>query len=76
MRHCVRDVHHSTPRDKTREPLIPLSIDSPAVAAWRSRMGTGAKRIYEARAIVLWIVLAQNLMRAVVLRAATPAMAT
>ena len=41
----------STPRDKTRDPRIPLPTDSPAVAAWRSRMGTeAAKQIYRERA--------------------------
>jgi hypothetical protein len=39
------------PKDKTRDPYIPLPDDSPAVAAWRVRMGTEeAKEIYKERA--------------------------
>lgn len=39
------------PRDKTRDPLEPLPSDSPAIAAWRRRMGTPeAKAIYKLRA--------------------------
>jgi hypothetical protein len=39
-----------TPEDPTRDPHQPLHDDSPAVAAWRIRMGTGAAReIYKDR---------------------------
>ena len=39
------------PKDKTRDPYAPLPDDSPAVAAWRQRMGTDeAKAIYKLRA--------------------------
>lgn len=39
------------PKDDTRDPYAPLPTDSPAVAAWRQRMGTeAAKVIYKARA--------------------------
>lgn len=40
-----------TPEDPTRDPHQPLPDDSPAVAAWRIRMGTDeAKEIYKDRA--------------------------
>ena len=40
-----------TPADKTRDPHQPLPDDSPAVAAWRVRMGTAeAREIYRQRA--------------------------
>lgn len=40
-----------TPADATRDPHQPLSDDSPAVAAWRVRMGTAAaKELYKDRA--------------------------
>jgi transposase len=40
-----------TPADKTRDPHQPLPDDSPAVAAWRVRMGTAeAREIYKDRA--------------------------
>jgi transposase len=40
-----------TPRDKSRDPHEPLPDDTPAVAAWRRRMGTDeAKEIYKDRA--------------------------
>lgn len=40
-----------TPADKTRDPHQPLPDDSPAVAAWRIRMGTAeAREIYKDRA--------------------------
>lgn len=39
------------PKDETRDPYVPLSTDSPAVAKWRQRMGTPeAKEIYKQRA--------------------------
>ena len=39
------------PKDPTRDPHLPLPGDSPAVAAWRQRMGTAeAKSIYKERA--------------------------
>jgi len=41
----------SKPKDKTRDPYVPLATDSPAVALWRQRMGTPeAKAIYKQRA--------------------------
>jgi transposase len=40
-----------TPEDRSRDPYLPLPADSPAVAAWRTRMGTPqAKEIYKDRA--------------------------
>jgi len=40
-----------TPADPTRDPYQPLPDDSPAVAAWRVRMGTAeAKELYKDRA--------------------------
>lgn len=39
------------PKDKARDPYVPLSTDSPAIAQWRQRMGTPeAKEIYKQRA--------------------------
>ncbi len=39
------------PKDPARDPHAPRSGDSPAVAAWRERMGTAAaKEIYKERA--------------------------
>ncbi len=39
------------PKDKTRDPYVPLPKDSPAIANWRQRMGTPeAKAIYKQRA--------------------------
>lgn len=39
------------PKDKTRDPYVPLATDSPSVAQWRQRMGTPeAKTIYKQRA--------------------------
>jgi len=39
------------PKDKTRDPYVPLSTDSPVIAQWRQRMGTPeAKEIYKQRA--------------------------
>lgn len=39
------------PKDKTRDPYVPLGTDSSAVAQWRQRMGTPeAKEIYKQRA--------------------------
>jgi transposase len=41
----------SKPKDKTRDPYVPLATDSPSVAQWRQRMGTPeAKEIYKQRA--------------------------
>lgn len=85
-------------KDPQRDPHAPRDDDSPAVAEWRTRMGTDeAKEIYKQRAstaecvnaqarnrglyqvrvrgapkvlaVVLWYVLAHNLMREVALRA-------
>jgi hypothetical protein len=40
-----------TPEDPSRDPYLPLPSDSPAVAAWRTRMSTpAAKEIYKDRA--------------------------
>lgn len=87
------------PKNKNRDRYAPLPGDSPAVAAWRQRMGTDeAKAIYKERAstaecvnaiarnrglrqftvrglkkiraVVLWYVLAHNMMRGHALRAA------
>lgn len=39
------------PKDKTRDPYVPLPTDSPVIAQWRQRMGTPeAKEIYKQRA--------------------------
>ena len=39
------------PKDKTRDPYVPLPTDSPVIAKWRQRMGTPeAKEIYKQRA--------------------------
>lgn len=39
------------PKDKSRDPYVPLSTDSPAIATWRQRMGTPeGKEIYKERA--------------------------
>lgn len=39
------------PKDKTRDPFVPLATDSPSIAQWRQRMGTPqAKEIYKQRA--------------------------
>jgi transposase len=39
------------PKDKTRDPYVPLETDSASVAQWRKRMGTPeAKEIYKQRA--------------------------
>lgn len=51
------------PKDKTRDPYLPLETDSPAVAQWRQRMGTPeAKEIYKQRAATVECVnaLARN----------------
>jgi transposase len=51
------------PKDKTRDPYLPLETDSPAVALWRQRMGTSeAKEIYKQRAATVECVnaLARN----------------
>jgi transposase len=39
------------PKDKTRDPYVPLATDSPVIAEWRRRMGTPeAKEVYKQRA--------------------------
>jgi transposase len=51
------------PKDKIRDPYLPLETDSPAVAQWRQRMGTPeAKEIYKQRAATVECVnaLARN----------------
>ena len=96
---CVVYAPVPEPKDPKRDRYTPLEGDSPAVAAWRVRMGTDqAKAIYKdraagaecvnalarnrglrqltvrgrlkAKAIALWYAIAQNLRRAVSLRAA------
>jgi transposase len=96
---CVVYAPVPEPKDPKRDRYTPLEGDSPAVAAWRVRMGTEqAKEIYKdraasaecvnalarnrglrqltvrgrlkAKAIALWYAIAQNLRRAVSLRAA------
>jgi len=96
---CVVYAPVPEPKDPKRDRYLPLDGDSPAVAAWRLRMGTDqAKAIYKhraasaecvnalarnrglrqltvrgrlkAKAIALWYAIAQNLRRAVSLRAA------
>jgi hypothetical protein len=48
------------PKDETRDRYAPLPSDSPAVAAWRQRMGTDeAKEIYKLRAATVECVNAQ-----------------
>lgn len=48
------------PKDPTRDPHAPLPTDTPAVAAWRERMGTPeAKAIYKERAATAECVNAQ-----------------
>jgi hypothetical protein len=48
------------PKDPTRDPHTPLPGDSPAVAAWRERMGTPeAQAIYKERAATAECVNAQ-----------------
>jgi transposase len=48
------------PKDKTRDPYVPLETDSPAVGQWRQRMGTAeAKEIYKQRASTVECVNAQ-----------------
>ncbi len=49
-----------TPRDKTRDPNAPQPDDTPAIAAWRERMGSAvAKAIYKQRAATAECVNAQ-----------------
>lgn len=96
---CVVYAPVPAPKDPKRDRHAPLEGDSPAVAAWRVRMGTEqAQAIYKgraasaecvnalarnrglrqltvrgrlkAKAIALWYAIAQNLRRAVSLRAA------
>jgi transposase len=48
------------PKDKTRDPYVPLETDSASVAQWRQRMGTPeAKEIYKQRASTVECVNAQ-----------------
>lgn len=48
------------PKDKARDPYVPLATDSPSVAQWRQRMGTAqAKEIYKQRASTVECVNAQ-----------------
>jgi transposase len=48
------------PKDKTRDPYVPLATDSPSVSQWRQRMGTSeAKEIYKQRASTVECVNAQ-----------------
>jgi hypothetical protein len=48
------------PKDETRDRYTPLPSDSPAVAAWRQRMGTAeAKDTYKLRAATVECVNAQ-----------------
>jgi transposase len=48
------------PKDEMRDPYVPLSTDSPAIARWRQRMGTTeAKEIYKQRASTVECVNAQ-----------------
>lgn len=48
------------PKDKTRDPYVPLATDSPGIAQWRQRMGTAqAKEIYKQRASTVECVNAQ-----------------
>jgi len=48
------------PKDPTRDPHVPLPDDSPAVAAWRERMGTPeAQALYKERAATAECVNAQ-----------------
>lgn len=49
-----------TPKDKTRDPYVPLPTDPPGIAAWRERMGTKtAKTTYKLRAATAECVNAQ-----------------
>ena len=99
---CVVYAPVPEPKDAKRDRYTPLDGDSPAIAAWRVRMGTDlAQAIYKdraasaecvnalarnrglrqltvrgrlkAKAIALWYAIAQNLRRAVSLRAALEA---
>jgi transposase len=48
------------PKDKARDPYVPLATDSPSVAQWRQRMGTPeAKEVYKQRASTVECVNAQ-----------------
>lgn len=48
------------PKDKSRDPYVPLPTDSPVIAQWRQRMGTPeAKEIYKQRASSVECVNAQ-----------------
>ena len=49
-----------TPKDKTRDPSVPLSTDSRAIAEWRQRMASDeAKQTYKLRAATVECVNAQ-----------------
>jgi hypothetical protein len=48
------------PKDQTRDPYAPLATDTPAIAAWRQRMGSSeAKEVYKERAASVECVNAQ-----------------
>ena len=48
------------PKDKTRDPYVPLATDASSIAQWRQRMGTPeAKQIYKQRAATVECVNAQ-----------------
>lgn len=48
------------PKDKARDPYVPLATDPPAIAQWRERMGTAeGKEIYKQRASSVECVNAQ-----------------
>ncbi|HVR95497.1 MAG TPA: IS1182 family transposase [Thermoanaerobaculia bacterium] len=48
------------PKDKSRDPYAPLATDTPAIAAWRQRMGSReAKEVYKERAASVECVNAQ-----------------
>jgi transposase len=50
-----------TPKDKTRDPFVPLATDSPVIAVWRERMGSDeAKQTYKLRAATVECVNAQT----------------
>ena len=49
------------PKDKTRDPFVPLATDSPVIAEWRERMGSAeAKHTYKLRAATVECVNAQT----------------
>lgn len=60
--HCGTTLYAppTTPREPARDPHAPLPGDSPAVAAWRVRMGTDeAKTIYRERSATAELINAQ-----------------